>query len=191
MQFSSRSPNGRIAGSLKRPTHRDAGARPTLPFTERSGRTAVNAASRERLAGALRSAGARAKIGRTLASDRRAAAERARDWSERRQGARQRRELTNGFEPLDRQHNGRGDRLRGQETARKAGIFALGRRGMPVVVRRAIAGGAVSVILIKRADIAAAFRVTGMRRSRMIVQRVDRRRGQQIAGERKNNGNPF
>jgi hypothetical protein len=155
---------------------------------------AVNAALRGRLASALRSAGASAEIGRTLAGERRAAAERTLDGSNGRQGPREGHELAKGLEPLDRQHDSGCDRLRGQETAGKAGIFAIGRRGMPVVMLRLAAEvgvRTVAMILVARANFAREFAMTAMPASRMIVQRMDRGRGQQITGKRENNENPL
>jgi hypothetical protein len=112
--------------------------------------------------------------------------------SEGRKGVLERLQLADGLEPLDRENDGRHDRLGGHETARKARIFAIGRRGMPVVARRLIAGvGAITIILVERASIARKLIVAAMRRSRMIVQRMDRRRGQQITGKRQNNENPL
>jgi hypothetical protein len=132
--------------------------------------------------------GPNAKIGRTLAGGRRAATERALGGSERCPSERQRLELANGLEPLDRERDGRQDRLRGHETARKAGIFAIGRRGMPVMARRVLAGGVMASRLVADGgSIARQLSVTAMRR--MIVQGMNRRRRQQIAGERENNGN--
>jgi hypothetical protein len=61
---------------------------------------------------------------------------------------------------------------------------------MRLVARRLIAGvGAITIILVERASIARKLIVTTMRRSRMIVQRMDRRRGQQITGKRQNSEN--
>jgi hypothetical protein len=107
--------------------------------------------------------------------------------SEGREGGLQGLQLANGLEPLVWENDGRHDRLGGHETAGKARIFAIGRRGMPVVARRLVA---VTMILVERASSARKLIVTTMRRSRMIVQRMDRRRGQQITGKRQNNENP-
>jgi hypothetical protein len=112
--------------------------------------------------------------------------------SEWRDGGRQNLQLANGLEPLDRENDSRGQRLGGQETARKARIFAVGRRGMPFVPSRLIVGiGAVTMLRMGRGVVARQLVVTAMPRSRMIVQRMDRRRGQQITGKRQGNENPL
>lgn len=181
-----RSPN-RSSASIRREAVRGRPGRSLDEAAESRGRS-----DQLRLAGARQDAGANAQIGRTLASNRRAATERALDFGDGRPDTRQSLQLANGLEPLDRENDGRHDRLGGHESASKARIFAIARRGMPVVVRRLIAGvGGETMVFVERARTARMLMVATMRQNRMIVQRMDRRRSQQIAGQRQNNENPL
>ena len=72
------------------------------------------------------------ETGRRLATARRATTEKAREWSDGRDGGLQGLQLPNGLKPFVWENDGRHDRLGGHETAGKARIFAIGRRGMPL-----------------------------------------------------------
>jgi hypothetical protein len=63
---------------------------------------------------------------------------------------------------------------------------------MPFVPSRLIAGiGAVTLLGMGRGGVARQLVVTAMPRTRMIVQRMNRRRDQQITGKRQDNENPL
>jgi hypothetical protein len=131
------------------------------------------------------------KSAEQLASARRAATERALDLSEGRECEPQELQLANGLEPVDRQCDGRRQRFGRQETARKARIFAIRRGGMPTVVSRLSRGvSAVTAFGIERSGDARLL-VTAMPRSRMVVQRMDRRRSRQIIGKRQDDKDPL